>query len=468
MSPGRVLIVDDDASLRRVTQLQLTEIGYQVATAADGRQALEMLQVAPHDLIIVDLQLQGLSGLDLLKEVRREFPETIVMMITAFGTVETAVEAMKDGAYDYITKPVHPEQLQLVVGRALEHFHLLEEVRTLRSNLNEKFGFENIIGNSKPLLYLLEMAARAAETDAPVLIRGETGTGKELLAKAVHFDGRRRAKPFVTINCGAIPKELLESELFGHVKGAFTGAVVHKKGKVEAADGGTLFLDEIGEMPPELQVKLLRLLHEGEVEKIGATSPTKVDIRIVSATHRNLEAMVEDNLFRQDLYYRLAVIPLELPPLRERGEDIPMLVEHFFDRCKHRLGKDDLVLPPALLTYFCGYEWPGNVRELENVIERIIVLSRSNEITVNDLPDFLRRPKARLNALHLDLPPQGISLEAVEKQLILRALKKSNWNQTHAARCLDISRKTLIYRMGKHHIKQSECAESQESVDALK
>ncbi len=466
MSTGRILVVDDDSSLRRVTQLQLAQMGYQVSTAAEGRRALETLQAAPHDLTIVDLQMPGMSGLDLLKKIRREFPETVVVMITAFGTVETAVEAMKAGAYDYITKPVHPEQLRLAVGRALEHLHLLEEVRALRQSLNKKYGFENMIGNSKPLLCLLEMAGRAAETDATVLIRGETGTGKELLAKAVHFNSRRRAKPFVTINCGAIPKELLESELFGHVKGAFTGAVGHKKGKVETAEGGTLFLDEIGEMPHELQVKLLRLLQEGEIEKVGATGPVKVDLRIVSATHRNLEAMVEDDLFRQDLYYRLAVIPLELPPLRERSEDIPMLVDHFFNQRKQKLGKTDLALPAALLTHFCGYEWPGNVRELENVIERLIVLARGDEITLADLPEFLRHAKAPLDSLHLDLPPQGISMEAVEKELILRALKKCNWNQTHAAKYLDISRKTLIYRMEKHRTKE-ECADGQESVDVL-
>ena len=280
--------------------------------------------------MISDLKMPGMSGIDLLKKVRAAYPETIVVVVTAFGTVESAVEAMKLGAYDYITKPVHPDALELCVGKALQHLHLLEEVRTLRSTLDQKYGFENILGRSDALLYVLDQTARAAQTDATVLIHGETGTGKELLAKAIHFNSTRKDRPFVTINCGAIPRELLESELFGHVKGAFTGAVADKKGKVETADRGTVFLDEIGEMPLELQVKLLRLIQQGELAKVGATGTINVNVRIVAATHRDLKAMIEDGTFREDLYYRLSVIPLDLPPLRERAEDITQLALHFF------------------------------------------------------------------------------------------------------------------------------------------
>ncbi len=298
-----------------------------------------------------------------------------------------------------------------------------------------------------------------------MLIHGETGTGKELLAKAVHFNSARREKPFVTINCGAIPKDLLESELFGHVKGSFTGAVAHRKGKVETADGGTLFLDEIGEMPLELQVKLLRLIQQGEIEKVGAPSASTVDVRIIAATHRDLQAMIDDGGFREDLYYRLSVIPLELPPLRERLDDIPELVQHFFSKMKQKHGRNDLTLPISLMPYFSNYRWPGNIRELENIIERLVVLTPGNEITVAYLPPFLRREYPSVDMLNIELPPRGISLEAIEKELILRALEKFHWNQTHAAKYLDISRKALMYRMEKHGIQKSDGAQEEPEPD---
>lgn len=452
----RILVVDDDESLRRVMQVQLQQSGYDVAAAASGAEALERLASVPVDLVLTDLKMPGMSGLDLLRRVRAECPEVVVILITAFGTVETAVEAMRSGAYDYVTKPVNIDELKLVLDRALEHLGLLQEIRTLRSSLDDKYGFEHILGRSSALLYVLDMASRAAQTDSTVLIRGETGTGKELLAKAIHFNSPRKDKPFVTINCGAIPKDLLESELFGHVKGSFTGAMAHKKGRVELADGGTLFLDEIGELPLELQVKLLRLIQQGEIEKVGATETQTVDVRVIAATHRDLTAMAEDGTFREDLYYRLAVIPLEMPPLRERVEDIPELVDHFLLKTKLKHKRESLTLPTSLLPYFSAYRWPGNIRELENVIERLVVLTRGDEITLNDLPEFLRRERPTLDALHLDLPPQGISLEAVEKELILRALKKFDWNQTQAAKYLDLSRKTLIYRMEKYGIREEQ------------
>ena len=458
MGKPRILVVDDDESLRRVMQVQLEQEGYAVTCASTGQAALRVLEESPQDLAIVDLKMPGLSGVEFLTRVRGEYPETVVLLITAFATVETAVEAMKLGAYDYLTKPVSGDALRLVVGRALENVRLRQEVQTLRSSLDQKYGFENMVGRSEALLATIDAARIAAQSDATVLIRGETGTGKELLAKGIHFNSPRRDKPFVAINCGAIPKDLLESELFGYRKGAFTGAVAHKKGKVEICDGGTLLLDEIGDVPFELQVKLLRLIQEREIEKIGGDGPTKVDVRIVAATHRNLLAMIEDGAFRQDLYYRLVVIELELPPLRERAEDIPDLVHHSFSATKQKHNRPRLALPDSLIPYFCNYRWPGNVRELENVIEKLVVLAQGETVELNDLPESIRCQRPPLEVIQLELPPQGISLEAVEKELILRALAKFNWNQTQAARYLDISRKTLIYRMEKFGLRRSDVA----------
>lgn len=463
MNSPLILVVDDDDNLRWVLKTQLEEMGYAAETAADGVSALNAIDKQPPALVLTDLNMPGMSGLDLMERIRRDYPEIPVVIITAFGTIQSAVQAMRSGAYDYLTKPIDYDELALCVSRVLEHFRLVQEVRTLRASLDRKYGFENIIGHSESLLSVLDTAARAAQSNSTILIHAETGAGKELLAKAIHFNSRRRDKPFVTINCGAIPRDLLESELFGHVKGSFTGAMTHKTGKVELADRGTLFLDEIGEMPAELQVKVLRLIQQGELEKVGATSPVKVDVRFVAATHRNLRVMIEDGAFREDLYYRLAVIPLDLPPLRDRTEDIPELVQHFFVKAKVEQDRPDLVLPASLLPRFQDYRWPGNVRELENVIERIVVLARGDEISLADLPDFLRRERPAVDMLQLELPAQGVSLESVEKELILRALEKFHGNQTHAAKYLDISRKALIYRMEKHGIRRK--ADDEEELD---
>jgi DNA-binding NtrC family response regulator len=454
MNQRKVLLIDDDASLRRVMEMQLEEIGCAVIAVASGMEAFAALEEVTPALVITDLKIPGMSGMEILKKLRTDHPELTVIMVTAFGTVKTAVEAMKAGAYDYLTKPIDYDELALVVHRALEHQQLVEEVRSLRHTLDEKYGFESIIGRSKALLRVLEMTSRVAGTDSIVLIRGETGTGKELLAKAIHQNSRRKNQPFVTINCGAIPGNHLESELFGHRKGAFTGAAAAKKGRVETADGGTLFLDEIGELPLELQVKLLRLIQQGEIEKIGANSPEKVDVRIIAATHRNLQAMIEDGTFREDLYYRLSVIPLELPPLRERREDIPELVQNLFAKSKQKHGCTELHFPESLLPGFSNYDWPGNIRELGNVIERLVVLAVGDKISAEDLPEYLRRASSLPELIRLDLSPQGISLEAIEKDLIVKALNKFNWNQTQAARYLDISRRTLSYRMEKHGVRR--------------
>jgi two-component system NtrC family response regulator len=342
----------------------------------------------------------------------------------------------------------------MVVHRAMERQNLIEEVRTLRSALDLRYGFESIIGRSKPLLRVLEMASRVAQRDSTVLIKGETGTGKELLARAIHHNSPRRNQPFVTINCGTIPKELLESELFGYERGAFTGAQGAKAGKVEMADGGTLFLDEIGELPLEMQVKLLRLLQQGDIEKLGSLSRLQVNVRVIAATHRNLLAMIEDGIFREDLYYRLAVVPLELPPLRERKEDIPELVLHLFQSMKHRHGLPALNLDAAVVRHLMAYRWPGNVRELENIIERMVVLATGDRITEPDLPPEIRSSPPVQNGLLGELPETGFSLEGIERDLLLRSLEKFNWNQTQAARFLDISRRTLIYRMEKHGLRR--------------
>lgn len=455
----RILVVEDDESLRRVMEVTLARGGYRVETVPDGERAVRSMEREPFDLVVSDLQMPGLSGLELLKRIRSAYPDTPVLLITAFGTVETAVEAMKAGAFDYLTKPVSAEELRLAVERALNQVRMREEIQALRSSIDAKYGFENIIGRSPGLMYLLDVAARAAQSDSTVLIHGETGTGKELIAKAIHFNSPRRLRPMVAINCAAIPRELIESELFGHVKGAFTGAIAHKKGKIELANGGTLFLDEVGELPPELQVKLLRVLQEREIEKVGGMEPVKVDIRVVAATHRNLHAMIDDGQFRQDLFYRLAVIPLEIPPLRERLEDIPPLVEGFFAKAKAKVNRPELELPDALMPYFTAYRWPGNVRELENVIERLAVLARGNVVTLEDLPPNLRQQRPAPSGgdvLQLEFGPAGISLEGVEKELLLRALKKFDWNQSQAAKYLDLSRKTLIYRMEKYGLSREE------------
>jgi two-component system, NtrC family, response regulator len=458
----KILAIDDDSSSLELTVSALKQEGVEIFGSSDPQEGIALFQKEQPEVVLVDLMMPKMNGIEVLKRIvasmggRSEEDHTIVIMLTAFATVETAVEAMKAGAYDYLTKPIQVSELRLVVDRALEHLRLRAEVRQLRRILDAKYGFESIIGRSKRLMEVLDLAGRAALSASTVLLRGETGTGKELLAKAIHYNSARKEQPFVTINCGAIPKDLLESELFGHLKGSFTGAVAHKTGKVEAAHRGTLFLDEIGEMPLELQVKLLRLIQQGEVEKIGATEPMRVDVRIIAATHRNLQAMIEDQTFREDLYYRLSVIPLELPPLRERSDDIPELVRIFFERGREKHGRPNLHLPEGLMSYFEEYRWPGNVRELENIIERIIVLADGDQVRSADLPAFLRVEPDRKNLLQLKLPSEGISLEAVERELILAALRKFDWNQSRAAQYLDLSRKTLIYRMEKFGLRRDQ------------
>ena len=446
MTRNMILVVDDDVSLRRVLKMQLEEAGYDVVVAADGREAQDLINEHQPKLVITDLRMPGSAGMELLRYVRDEHLETTVIMITAFGSVETAVEAMKSGAYDYITKPIDYEALVLVVHRAMERQNLLEEVRTLRTALDQRYGFEGIIGRSKSILRVLEMASRVAQHDSTVLIRGETGTGKELLARAIHHNSRRKNKPFVTINCGAIPKELIESELFGYTRGAFTGAVAPKPGKIEMADTGTLFLDEVGELPADMQVKLLRMLQNGELEKIGATGTTVVNVRVIAATNRNLQAMIEDGAFREDLYYRLAVVPLELPPLRERKQDIPFLANHFLKKLAPETGTQVEAITDAGMEKLIAYHWPGNVRELENVIERSLVMAAGTKLDADDIKmESAPRPRPQ-NETSGFLPP-GMTLDEYEQEIIREALKRADGNKSQAARLLGLTRNALRYRL---------------------
>jgi two-component system NtrC family response regulator len=452
MTPDRLLIVEDDEALRRVMHIQLAREGYEVSSAGSSEEAISLLDKTAYQLVIADLNLPGLSGLELLKVIRLDHPQTTVLVMTAYATVQTAVDAMKIGAYDYVTKPINAFDLKTLVKRSLDHQKLMDEVQSLRSTLDRKQGFEEIIGESKILLETLDMAARVAATDATVLISGETGTGKELVARAIHSRSSRRTRPFVTINCGAIPRELLESELFGYVKGAFTGAIGHKKGKIEAADGGTVFLDEIGEMPLELQVHVLRLIQERELEKIGASAPTKVDVRIIAATHRNLAQMAKEGQYREDLYYRLLVVPIRMPALRERNGDIEKLAQHFFVKFRARHGRLDLTMSPEVLHYLYEYWWPGNVRELENTLERMVLLARGTELSVSDLPDYLMPATKAPSAAPLPQEQGATTLQAFERQMILDALKQCGGNQTATARQLGISRRTLAYRLEKYGV----------------
>ncbi len=449
MKSGRILVVDDDASMRRVIEFTLAE-HYQVRVAENGTQALESLATEPADLVITDVRMPSMDGMELLRRIRQDFPDVLVILLTAYGSIDAAVEAVKSGAYDYLTKPFNPEELKLVVSKALEHRSVVEENLNLREAVRQIFSFENMIGASPKIRYVFETAVRVAKTDSTLLIYGESGTGKELLARAIHLNSRRKDKPFVTINCAAIPPTLIESELFGHLRGAFTGAVAHKRGKMELADGGTLFLDEIAELPPELQVKLLRVVQEGELEKIGSLEPVRVDVRFMAATNRDLKKMIEDSTFREDLYYRLAVVPIELPPLRERKEDIPALFEHFFRRYSEERDRPGMRYDSSILPRLMHYNWPGNIRELQNVIERMIVLARGETVGADDLPEPIHSVRPFVGNIWLELPDTGINLEEVERALIHRALEKCDWNQTRAAKFLDISRKTLIYRMEKY------------------
>lgn len=449
MANALILVVDDDASQRRLLEFWLKEEGYEVATAADGNAGLEIFGTRSPALVISDIRMPGLSGLDLLGRIKASSPDTPVILITAFGTVADAVDAMKFGASDYVLKPVSPDELKMNVQRALEHQQLVDENRYLRDFADTAFRFENIVGGSKKMRDVFDIALQVARRDSTVLLTGESGTGKELLAKAIHQNSLRASKPFITINCGAIPENLIESELFGHRKGSFTGALADHSGKFETANQGTVFLDEIGELPLNLQVRLLRVIQEREIDKIGFPKPIPINVRIIAATNRDLRARIDDGQFREDLFYRLSVVTVELPPLRERRDDIPLLLQHFLRKQCERYKLAIPSLTDDAVDLLTRYAWPGNVRELENVIERLVVLGQSNVIQSEQLPPQVRQAKSRVSAINLKLPDEGIDLEEIEKEILVQALERHDWNQTRAARYLNISRKTLIYRMEK-------------------
>jgi two-component system NtrC family response regulator len=450
MKRVKILVIDDDESLRRVLEYNLAQEGYAVLTASSGEQGLTLLKKEGADLVVTDVRMSGLDGLQVLDEVRKADPNIQVIILTAFGTIEMAVEAMKAGAFHYISKPFNRDELKLTIRKALQLKALERENVALRQELQTRLGLDAIIAESPQMQQLLEMLERVAPTETTVLILGESGTGKELIARAIHANSPRAAGPFVAVNCAAIPENLLESELFGHVKGAFTGAIRDRVGKFEAAEGGTIFLDEIGEMRPELQVKILRCLEERVVERVGDNRPIRVDVRVLAATNKDLTKAIQAGEFREDLYYRLNVVPLQIPPLRERREDIRPLAQHFLQR----LGASPrLAIAPDAFKVLETYDWPGNVRELENALERAMIFHRGDVISLADLPETVRAPRAKeAVALPVSLPEAGLSLEEVEKELILRALQKHEWNQSRAARYLGITRHTLLYRMEKHNI----------------
>jgi two-component system NtrC family response regulator len=451
MKPQTVLVIDDDASLRRVIEFTLHEAGYRVLTAAEGAEGLRLFALEKPPVVITDIQMPTLSGYEVLKKIKADSPGTLVIVITAFGSVERAVEAMKLGAYDYLTKPFSRDELRLVVAKALSFSGLQEENVRLREELSARVDFAHLVGISDEMQQVFDMVRRVAATEATVLISGESGTGKELIARAIHNGSERREGAFVAVNCAAIPAELLESELFGHLKGSFTGAVKDRKGKFELADGGTLFLDEVGELPVELQPKLLRALQEREIEPVGGT-PRRIDVRVVAATNRDLEAAMDEGTFREDLYYRLAVIPVHLPTLRQRRSDIPLLVQHFLQK---RGGGAAVTVDAAALAALTAYDWPGNVRELENAVERMLILRRGEVIGEGDLPPKVRGEGKPASGGVLNLPAEGYPLEELEKEAVLEALRRNGWNQTKAAAFLRIPRHILLYRMEKFGIKKA-------------
>lgn len=450
-TPSRkVLLIDDDASLRRVTEYSLHSAGFQVLSAVDGKQGLASFQADHPQVVITDIQMPGMSGYEVLQHIKAARPETVVIVITAYSSVEKAVEAMKQGAYDYLAKPFSRDELVMVVEKAFNLLGLQEENQRLREQLEHHVDFSHMVGSSDAMQKVFDVVRKVAPTEAGVLITGESGTGKELIAKAIHQGGGRSKEPFVAINCAAIPANLLESELFGHVRGAFTDAVRDRTGKFEQADGGTLFLDEIGEMPLELQPKLLRVLQEMEVEPIGGKIRS-VDVRIIAATNQDVELAIEEGRFREDLYYRLAIIPIELPPLRERPDDIPLLIEYFLKRFS---SDAPISVSPAAFECLKDYRWPGNVRELQNAIERLVVLSHGDVIETEHLPAKLCAAPTAKRSRVVELPPEGYSLEVLEREVVVQALERNDWNQTRAADFLQIPRHTLIYRMEKYEIKK--------------
>jgi two-component system response regulator PilR (NtrC family) len=449
---GRILIVEDERSMREVLKILLDEECYDVTTAADGDEGLKFIRSNIFDVIITDIKMPKADGFAILKEAKEISPATIVIMVTAFGTTESAIEAMKKGAYDYIHKPFKIDEIRLVVKKAFEKKNLSEELSLLREKFQSSYGLENIIGKSTKMMEMFQLIPRVANSSSTVLITGESGTGKELVAAALHNLSPRKDKNFVTINCATFPEGLLESEMFGHMKGSFTGAVFSKSGLFEIADGGTFFLDEIGEMPLWLQSKLLRVLENGTFRRVGGTTDITVDVRVISATNKNIVEAVAAGSFREDLFYRLNVVPIVIPPLRERPSDIPLLVEHFL----FKYAKAPKKVTPEALEVLMNYPWKGNVRELEHIIERVVLLSDQEIIAPEDLPSEILETAGSVGRLP-ELEDGGFDLEKllerIEKDYLLKALEKSKGVKTEAAKILNLSFRSFRHRLSKYGIK---------------
>ncbi|MGH7256611.1 MAG: sigma-54-dependent transcriptional regulator [Nitrospirales bacterium] len=454
MRPSTLLVIEDEERMRRVFELVLKSEGYDVILASTGEEGIRLLSETPGlDLVVTDLQVGAVSGLDVLAAAKRLIPDVPVLIITGYGTVKSAVEAMKQGAYDYISKPIDNEELKILLARALQVRRLSQDNQALRAGLYDRFGFDRIISRSPQMAEVTRLAMEVARTESTVLITGESGTGKELLARAIHFASPRSSGPLVTVNCAGIPEQLLESELFGYEKGAFTDAKKSKQGRFQAADRGTLFLDEIGEMSLSAQVKLLRALEHRTVDPLGSVRSVRVDIRVIGATNQDLRDLIKKGRFREDLYYRLHVYPLHIPPLRERPEDIPLLLDAFVGAANRERGTRIKGVTPEALALLQRYHWPGNIRELHNVVEWITISSREGDISPEHLPAYLRHP---------DVPPPhetpsllslGLSVEDMEKAMLQEALRKAGGNVSEACRLLNMTRNTFRYRMAKYHLK---------------
>ena len=452
MAEKTILLIDDDDILRGIVAHHLEETGYRVHAEPSAALGLQFFDSAAVDLVISDLQMPEMDGLELIARIRAVSLDTPIIMITAHGSIESAVQALKLGAEDYLTKPFNKEELLHSAGKALERRDLLTENRYLRRFIGEYFALDNVIGTSKRMRGIYDVVAKVAPTPVTVLLGGESGTGKELLAKAIHQHSPRSARPFVTINCAAIPEGLLESEFFGHKKGSFTGANADAKGKLEAADGGTVFLDEIGELPLAMQAKLLRVLQDGEFCRIGETTPRHADLRVIAATNRDLSKMTEDKTFREDLYFRLNVVPIKVPALRDRRDDMPLLADFFLKDAAKRYGRPEIRFDKDVFSYFKKYSWPGNIRELKNTIERMVVLSNSDLLGSEDIPEEIRRAKTAIGNILMELPESGIDLDGIEREIVLRSLERNGWNQTAASKYLNITRSMLISRMQKYSL----------------
>lgn len=452
--PERLLVVDDEPSMREFLDIMLSNDGYEVKTASSGEEGLELFRLIEPELVLTDVKMPGMSGLDLIKKIRSVNTTVPVIVITAFASAEDALRAVREGAYDYLSKPFQIDDLRIIIRNALEVQRLRRENLELKRTIEDRYRFEEIIGKSPQMLEIFNLISRIAPSQAGILISGESGTGKELIAKAIHRKSTRASKPFVPVNCAAIPENLLESEMFGHVRGSFTGAVATKPGLVELAETGTLFLDEVGEIPLSIQAKLLRFLQDREFRRVGDKEARKIDVRIIAATNKNLEQEMEQRRFREDLYYRLNVIRVRLPPLRERIEDIPILVDHFMRRFAVAQGKKIYKVSSLALRVLCNYNYPGNIRELENVIERCVTLEESDQLTAENLPPTLVETGVQSRSVAPpDIPLDGVVLdkilEATERELIARALNISGNNRSKAASLLGISFRSLRYRLVK-------------------